>query len=234
MTSKPPEKTLPSLAPGQAEKGLIQGPQTVIEYRLEMPATAPVAVALICHPHPLYQGTMDNKVVYTLSRIALAQGCAALRFQFRGVGDSTGEHAQGEGEADDAVFLLKLLSAEYPGLPAVLLGFSFGAYVALTVAARRPEIAGLVTIAPPLMYAGDGPVPVPHCPWLVVHGTADEVVSYADTKARAQALRSPPQWVSAEGVGHFFHGQLGILRNVVPSWLSEQITAGGARIQQGE
>lgn len=207
--------------PGKALRETLAGPAGALEYRLEAPREAPRGLALICHPHPLYGGTMDNKVVYTLARAALAQGWVALRFQFRGVGASEGEHDGGRGELRDTEFLLAELEALYPGLPAVLMGFSFGAYVALSCAARRQELAGLLTIAPPLSYAGDAAAPTPSCPWRVIHGDADEVVSCEDTRQRAEALERPPDWQTLAGAGHFFHGRLPELRSLTEDWLAQ-------------
>ncbi len=216
--------SLPRLEPGASHKGLIQGPAGALEYRLEMPPAPPVALAVICHPHPLFQGTMDNKVVYSLSRAALAKGCVALRFQFRGVGGSEGPHDEGRGEAQDTEWLLQRLQELWPGLPALLLGFSFGSYMALTVASRQP-VAGLVAIAPPLAYAADAPTPEPLCPWLVIHGDADDVVPYADTLARIRQMRRAPELVTVSGVGHFFHGRLAELRDAVEPWLARIIAS---------
>ncbi len=214
--------SLPRLEPGASHKGLIQGPAGALEYRLEMPAGAPRALAVICHPHPLYQGTMDNKVVYTLSRAALAVGGVALRFQFRGVGGSEGPHDHGRGETQDTAWFLQRLQEAWPELPSVLLGFSFGSYMALQVAAEQ-QVAGLVAIAPPLAYAGAAVSPEPLCPWLVVHGDADDVVPYAETMDRIAKMSRTPELVTVSGVGHFFHGRLGELRDAVEPWLSKVI-----------
>lgn len=205
--------------PGKSQRGLLAGPAGALEYRLDTPAGSPHGVALLCHPHPLFQGTMDNKVVYALSRAALSQNLVALRFQFRGVGQSEGVHDHGIGEAQDTAFLLAELRSQYPDLPAVLMGFSFGAYMALKVAAQTPDLAGLVTIAPPLVYAGKAAVPEPLCPWLLVHGDADDVVPMPQTQERAGQMSNQPHWVTMPGAGHFFHGQLGELRQHVEAWL---------------
>ena len=217
MTQIP--SSLPTLELGQNHKALIQGPAGSLEYKLEMPKQALQGIMLICHPHPLYQGTMDNKVVYTLSRLALQAGCASLRFQFRGVGRSSGPHDEGQGEAEDAAFLLNALRQAYPHQRSFAAGFSFGAYMALKVAAQDEHLSGLITVAPPLAYAGLGKTPQALCDWLVLHGDADEVVSFEDTQLRAQALQQPPEWVTIEGAGHFFHGQLNELREHCQSWL---------------
>lgn len=222
------DQYLPKLEPGESRRGLIQGPAGALEYRLDMPATPPRAIALICHPHPLYQGSMDNKVVYSLSRSAQSVGAVALRFQFRGVGGSDGPHDKGIGEAQDSAFLLEQLRRTWPDCPALLMGFSFGAYMAIKVAAQDEGLAGLVAIAPPLGYAGDGDVPQPQCPWFIAHGDADDVVSYDETRSRAQAMNQAPEFETIHGVGHFFHGELTRLRGLVENWLDTQLAANGA------
>ena len=218
------KNSLPRLEQGQTERGRIRGPAGALEYRLEMPRQSTLGLAVICHPHPLYQGTMDNKVVYTLSRAALAQGCMALRFQFRGVGDSDGPHDNGRGEAEDTMFLFDQLRDTWPRLPAFLMGFSFGSYMALKAASER-EVDGLVAVAPPLLYAGSDPQPEPNCPWLVLHGTDDDVVPWTETAARLEGMSNQPERVTFDGAGHFFHGRLGELREAIEPWLERQIAA---------
>lgn len=221
------DQYLPRLEPGESRRGLIQGPAGALEYRLDMSDSEPQAVAVICHPHPLFSGTMDNKVVYSLARSAQSCGVAALRFQFRGVGSSDGPHDKGVGEALDTAFMLGELRRIWPQVPAFLMGFSFGAYMALKVAAENDDVAGLIAIAPPLMYAGDAAVPQPHCPWLVIHGDADDVVAHDDTLERARAMAQPPEFHTIAGVGHFFHGELTQLRSRVETWLTARLAESG-------
>lgn len=192
---------------------LIAGPVGSLQLRAEAPP-APAGFALICHPHPLYGGTMDNKVVWTLARAALARDLAAVRFNFRGVGKSAGAYADGDGETADAKAVLRWCRQQWPNAPYVLMGFSFGAAVALRLAAES-EPRQLVTIAPPLQYFTGRSLPRPGCPWLVVHGDADEVVPWPDTAARLQEIVPPPEIHVLAGAGHFFHGQLNELRALV-------------------
>lgn len=221
------DQYLPKLEPGESRRGVIQGPAGGLEYRLDMPADEPRAVAVICHPHPLFQGTMDNKVVYSLARSAQSCGVVALRFQFRGVGSSDGPHDKGVGEAEDTAFLLAELRRIWPQCPALLMGFSFGSYMAIKVAAQTDDLSGLVAIAPPLVYAGDADVPQPQCNWLVIHGDADDVVSYEETRTRAMQMAQPPEFHTIAGVGHFFHGELTQLRDLVETWLQTQLATDG-------
>jgi alpha/beta superfamily hydrolase len=198
------------------------GAAGAIEGILAMPVHPPLGVAVVCHPHPLHGGTMDNKVAYTLARSCTDAGLAALRFNFRGVGGSAGQHDQGAGETGDTLRAVDWLMSATGAQHFVLAGFSFGGFVALQAAMRRAPLQ-LVTIAPPLAYLGDAPVPRPACPWLVVHGEADEVVDCADTVARLATLQPPVEVQVLAGVGHFFHGQLGELKRRIVPVLQERL-----------
>lgn len=178
---------------------------------------APKAVALICHPHPQFDGTMDNKVVTTLAKAFNALGVPALRFNFRSVGSSSGEYAGGVGEVDDALAALDWLVEQYPNTPLWLAGFSFGGGVAVQAATQRP-VARLITVAPSFQQVPDE-VAAPDCPWLLLHGDADDVVPFADTSASVVAMDAEPEVMLFQHVGHFFHGNLGPLGDAVTDWL---------------
>ncbi len=200
----------------QTQRLKVAGPAGDIECALDMPGSAPRGLAVVCHPHPQHGGTMDNKVVQTLARAFVQLGYAALRFNFRGVGASAGAWAHGPGEIDDA--LAVVASQRAPGQPLVLAGFSFGAYVASNVAARLAEAGTpaerLVLVGPAASRFGVAAVPADT---LVLHGEADDVVplSAVFDWARPQAL---PVTV-IPGAGHFFHGQLPLLKSlVVGAW----------------
>jgi alpha/beta superfamily hydrolase len=171
------------------------------------------AVAVICHPHPLQLGTMQNKVVTTLARTFANLGAVAVRFNFRGVGASAGSYADGEGERDDVLAVVDWSRTRWPGLRVYLGGFSFGAAMALGAAARAAP-TGLVTVAPPVTRFATNFQP-PQCPWLLIHGSADDVVPAAPVVDWARALEPPPHIVVVEGVGHYFHGHLNVLGNAV-------------------
>jgi hypothetical protein len=179
-----------------------------------------LGVAVLCHPHPLYGGTMDNKVVQTMARAFVALGYRAVRFNFRGVAGSDGEWAEGVGEVDDA--LAVVAAHRLAGRPLLLGGFSFGGYVAAAAAERLraedPDTAAerLVLVAPATTRF---PVPaeVPE-DTLVIHGEQDDVVPLQATLDWARPQGLPV--VVVPGVGHFFHGQLTTLKRLVLSFVS--------------
>jgi alpha/beta superfamily hydrolase len=199
---------------GETVTRLVEGPATRIEVLLQSPAGAARGGCVVCHPHPLFGGAMTNKVVYSLASTALKGGFATLRFNFRGVGQSTGEHDQTRGEAEDTVFLAQALCAALPaGSPLVLAGFSFGAYVSL-LAAPRVAATALMSVAPPFaltreIYGFEGaPPPHPGCPWAAIHSRDDDTVSYAATAGVLAGYDPPPVLTTVDGAGHFFHGRL--------------------------
>lgn len=197
--------------------------QAVVEDPRPAGAGAPPAYAVICHPHPLHGGTMDNKVATTLARSCHELGVPTIRFNFRGVGASAGSFADGVGETDDALSAVAYGRERWPDAALWLAGFSFGGHVALR-AARQPggeRAERLVTVAPAFTryYSAPSQVPMPACPWLIVQGDADEVVAPQDVIGWAQALVPAPQLHVMPGVGHYFHGRLNELREAVVAWL---------------
>jgi len=189
----------------------VAGPAGALECALDEPVHALRGVAVICHPHPQHGGTMDNKVVQTLARALLHLGYRTLRFNFRGVGASEGGWDAGRGEVDDA--LAVIADQRDPGLPLVLAGFSFGGYVASEAAARLPSeapVERLVLVGPSTQKQSLPPVPDNT---LVIHGELDDVVPLAATLAWARPQSLPV--VVVPGGGHFFHGQLGLLKSIV-------------------
>lgn len=196
----------------QTLRQLVPGPAGQVECAIDAPvAGEPRGVAVICHPHPQHGGTMDNKVAQTLARAVVQLGWRSVRFNFRGVGASQGAWDDGVGEVDDA--LAVIAASRDPNLPLLLAGFSFGGYVAATAAQRLPDETKpqrLVLVAPSTQKQA---VPAVPPDTVVIHGEADEVVPLAATLdwARPQALPV----VVFPGVGHFFHGQLALLKNVL-------------------
>ena len=193
----------------------IGGPAGAIECAIDEPADAPRGVAVVCHPHPQHGGTLDNKVAQTLARAFVQLGLRSVRFNFRGVGASAGSWDEGRGEIDDA--LAVVAAWRLAGLPLVLAGFSFGGYVAAEAAQRLASDAGaqrLVLVAPSTEKHRLPRVPPDT---VVVHGDADDVVPLAATLAWARPQSLPVTVVP--GGGHFFHGQLTLLKDIVlRSW----------------
>ncbi|MFO1295467.1 MAG: alpha/beta hydrolase [Rubrivivax sp.] len=210
------------------ERRAVSGPAGALECLVDAPAagTPPRGVAVLCHPHPLHGGTMDNKVVATLARTFVQLGYSAVRFNFRGVGASAGHWDEGRGEIDDALAVIAAQraaegaaagaagpapgsAAGHAALPLVLAGFSFGGYVATQAAARLAaagvdqRAARLVLVAPAASRFTLAPVPPDT---LVVHGEADDVVPLAAVLEWARPQSLPITLVP--GAGHFFHGQL--------------------------
>lgn len=184
--------------------------------------------AIVCHPHPLYGGTMDNKVAYILSRATLDCNIPVLRFNFRGVGNSDGTYAHGEGETDDTLAAVREMHRRYPNAKIILLGFSFGGGVAIRTA-LSPQLANkpalLITIAPSMGVFATPPAAGPTCPLLCVHSEDDDTVSYAQTINWAQLLPTPPKIHTFADAGHFFHGQLTDLRNTVNAFIGEHVSS---------
>lgn len=172
---------------------------------------------------------MSNKVVYALASTADKAGLATLRFNFRGVGRSTGLHDEGRGETEDTTWLVQQLRACLsPEAPLVLAGFSFGAFVALKAAAvARP--AALMSVAPPFgKYFGHAARPPhPGCAWTVIHSRDDDTVSYQETAAELDAYRPAPHLVTVDGAGHFFHGRLADVHAAFSGLLAGLRPAGG-------
>jgi alpha/beta superfamily hydrolase len=211
-------------APGQSVDLFIAGPAGRLESQIASPRQAATGICVVCHPHPLYGGAMSNKVVYTLASCALKAGLVTARFNFRGVGRSEGSFDHARGETDDALAVVAWLRQRLPQAPLLLAGFSFGAYVSLKTAAQaRP--AALVTASIPFGHYVDStvPPPHPHCPWLALHSTDDEVVRFEDTRRALEGYDPPPQLVQFEGAGHFYHGRLTDLQQAVQPFLQQHL-----------
>jgi uncharacterized protein len=170
--------------------------------------------AVVCHPHPLHGGTLDNKVVSTLARCFVELGVPALRFNFRGVGRSQGQYDEGRGESDDLLAVIDFGRSRWAGAELWLGGFSFGAWIAGRSAARM-RCTRLVTVAPPVARFDFSDIEAPRCPWLIVQGDADQLVDCAAVLRWARGLVPAPTVQVMHGVDHFFHGQLTQLREVV-------------------
>jgi uncharacterized protein len=200
----------------------LAGPAGVIEALIETPLhTHPQSFGVICHPHPLFGGTLHNKVVHTLARSFQELGAPTIRFNFRGVGASAGRFAEGIGETADALAVVAEGRRRWAEAAVWLAGFSFGGAVAFRAAACA-DARLLVTVAPGLKLVDTAGVKVPDCPWLIVQGDADDVVEPHSVLQWAQALRPSPVVKSMPGVGHFFHGRLRELQTLVVDFAHER------------
>src|SRR5579883_1629801 len=179
----------------------------------------PRYAALVCHPHPLGGGTMHNKVVFKVAQAVQALGMPALRFNFRGVGHSTGTYDEGRGEMDDVRYALEFLSRRYPGLPVLLAGFSFGSYVGLRVAAVDDRVQAMIGLGVPArMFDGDY-LQNSHKPKLIIQGTNDELAPYDLAVQWFERLPAPKSMIAVEGADHFFQGRLDEVQAIITSFV---------------
>jgi len=202
--------------PRRIESHLLDGPSGRLEALLEAPEDAePRAVAVVCHPHPLYGGTMHNKVVYRVARALRGSGHAVLRFNFRGVSKSEGRHDEGAGEIDDARAALEWLRRRYPGLPYTLAGFSFGGRVALNLACGLADVARVIALGFPAKRDPVGILAQCTIPKIFIQSTHDEFGPRPEMEAFFRLVAKPKQlvWVAAED--HFFAGGLDELEQQV-------------------
>jgi uncharacterized protein len=196
----------------QETKTLIQGPAGQLEVVLATPTEeARSAWGIVCHPHPLFGGTMHNKVVTTLVKTFQGLGVPTVRFNFRGVGLSEGTFDQGQGELYDLLAVIEWVQQQGIKNEIWLAGFSFGAYVAAKAATTIP-VSKLVTVAPPVEHFPMVSLPPITCPWVLVQGEVDEVVPPKAVLEWAESREPKPVILRFPEAGHFFHGQLGELR----------------------
>ena len=205
----------------QTEALIIDGPAGKLQAVLETPRSGEaVGAAVVCHPHPEHGGTLQNKVVHTLARAFVAKGFAVLRFNFRGVGESEGEFDQGDGETGDAMAAVQAMKERFGGKDLWLAGFSFGAAIAISAAAKAGA-AGLVSVAPAVSRVSEAEGPQPDCPWLIIQGDQDELVSPDDTIEWVNGLEPGPELQIFSETGHYFHGKLVRLREVVETFIDQ-------------
>jgi alpha/beta superfamily hydrolase len=185
---------------------MIPGRSVQLEAILREPENqSPRASAVLCHPHPVYGGTMDNRVVYRAAKAVREAGLAALRFNFRGVGASTGSFDQGEGEKDDVVAAIDHLAEKYPSLPVVLVGFSFGARVGLEVGCRDTRIEAMVGLGLPLGlhdfdYLAENPKPT-----VYIVGALDQYCPREKMDSLARRFPPTSRLIWIEEADHFFN-----------------------------
>ena len=215
MSPSPPSAA--DFRPPVPQPVVIPGPAGPLEARVDDPVPdggVATVVGVVCHPHPLHGGTMQNKVVHTLARAMQEAGAPTVRFNFRGVGASGGVHADGIGEVDDALAAIEWARRRWLCDALWLAGFSFGAAVALNAAiTARPQ--RVVTVAPPVGRLLSVGIQRPACPWLIVQGDRDELVDVAEVTRWAASYAPAPELLVLPAAEHFFHGRLGELRAAV-------------------
>jgi len=186
---------------------------------------APRALAVVCHPHPLFGGTMHNKVVFRTAEAFQHAGFATLRFNFRGVGGSPGTHDDGKGEQDDARAALDYLISLYPGVPVALSGFSFGGGVCLSYGPTDPRVRLLWAVAPGVGRRDFSHLALCDVPKGVVQGTADELCPLADLEAAWPGWADPKAKYLVDGADHFFVGRLPEMQAALQTFLEAPETA---------
>ncbi len=185
-------------------------------------APSPLA-AVVCHPHPLFGGTMHNKVVYQTAKTLDALGIPVVRFNFRGAGLSAGVHDRGAGEQGDVRAALDFLASEFPGVPLLAAGFSFGAWVGLRVGCEDPRVSHLIGLGIPLNSTDFSFLHECNKPKLFVHGSNDEFGAIERVKALIPTLPGANPLVVVEGVDHFFAGKLDQLNRAITAWFTDEV-----------
>jgi uncharacterized protein len=196
---------------------IIEGPAGKLEAiredaAIEGPLSDQGYYAVVCHPHPLYGGTMDDGVVTTTAEIYRELGVPTARFNFRGVGASEGKHDNADGEVADLAAVAEWLQQQVSGTRLLIAGYSFGSVVAAT-ASSCLSAEHLVLLAPPVEHYSFAPQGCFDCPVIVVLGEQDELVDLQYTKAWVEQLTSTAEAITIAGASHFFNGQLMIMRN---------------------
>lgn len=210
--------------PAEIRSLTLPGPAGDLEALLNLGAPAATHAALICHPHPLFGGTMHNKVVYNTMKALSAFGFPCLRFNFRGAGLSHGAHDDGHGEQDDVRAALDYLEKEFP-LPILFAGFSFGAATGLRVACRDPRVVGCISLGTPVRVQERdytyGFLRECAKPKLFVSGGNDQYSPRPQLEAAVANAAGPKQLVIVDGVDHFFEGRLDALRAAITAWVAD-------------
>jgi uncharacterized protein len=200
----------------------LEGPAGRLEAILWKPTSsvAPPLAALVCHPHPLFGGTMHNKVVYQAAKSLDGLGLAVLRFNFRGAGLSAGTHDRGDGEQEDVRTALDFLTAEFPGVPLLLAGFSFGCWVGLRVGCADERVAELIGLGAPVNNADFSYLQSCAKPKLFVQGSNDQFGAREKIEALVACLPGEKRFVVVPDADHFFVGKLDQLDGAITAWLT--------------
>jgi uncharacterized protein len=203
----------------------LEGPAGRLEAILWTPPSSahPPLAAVVCHPHPLFAGTMHNKVVYQTAKSLDAIGIPVLRFNFRGAGLSAGVHDRGQGEKDDVRAALDFLASEFAGVPLLLAGFSFGAWVGMRVGCEDPRVSHMIGLGIPVNSTDFSFLRQCAKPKLFVHGSKDEHGAIEKVKALISTLPGENELVVVEGVDHFFVGKLDQLSGAIKAWLDDKV-----------
>ena len=198
-----------------------EGPAGRIEAILKEPAGPVSRASIACHPHPLFGGTMHNKVVYRIARAFADAGFAVLRFNFRGTGLSQGEYDQGRGEQDDLRAAIRFIEEKYPGVELWLAGFSFGSTVMLRAAACYDRVRAFVAVGVPVSKSDFPDIAQCSKPKLFVQGSLDEYGSPNDLAKVFASLDDPKEMRIIEGADHFFEGHLAELALAVSNFIAD-------------
>ena len=200
----------------------IQGPAGRLEARLDRPADAARAVAVVASPHPKRGGTMLDKVVYQATQGFVRAGCAVLRFNYRGAGTSDGEFSDGPGEMDDYRAALDAAAREFPGLPIWAAGYSFGAYIAMTTGAADPRVTQLVGIGTVIDDKYDYTVVrAAEKPKFLLHGGLDELTTARSIRKFYGELTEPRELVVIDDADHYFDGHASEVADAIEDLLAE-------------
>jgi len=200
----------------------LDGPAGRLEAILWKPVAQVRMAALVCHPHPLFGGTMHNKVVYQAAKSLDALGLPVLRFNFRGAGTSGGAHDRGHGEQDDVKAALDFLAGEFPGFPLLVAGFSFGCWVGTRVGCADERVEELIALGTPVNSTDFSYLRNCEKPKLFVHGSNDQFGEIGKVQALVESLPGENRLVVVEGAEHFFTGKLDQLDAAIRDWLQER------------
>ena len=175
----------------------------------------PVGLVVVCHPHPLFQGTMHNKVVFALAEAFFALGFCVLRFNFRGTGLSEGTHDHGNGEVGDALAALHFLQGRYPSVASHIAGFSFGARIAIAAAEHTHEVTSLTAASPSIAEMDPSALRDVEIAKLFIQGTADKICPAVELQSRYPGFAKPKRIILIEAADHFFTGRVQELKDAV-------------------
>jgi alpha/beta superfamily hydrolase len=199
----------------------IPGPAGTLEALIDKPAGAPRAAVVFAHPLPTHGGTMHTKVVFQGAKALARIGCAVLRFNFRGVGRSTGVWDEGKGEMDDFRAALDFVSSEYPAAELWAAGFSFGSYIAMTCGAEDDRVCALIGIAPPVNRYDFAAVKRSTRPKFIIHGERDELIPLKAVREFYAQLQEPRELIEIDRANHLFEGQAGEVGDALEELLAD-------------